>query len=86
MRGLKGQVIHGGTQWERLQIAVFITDSESQGLMLRTNVDGRLASGLGAYPADSQFTRDMEPQYSEALSEFTKQITVSLRNYLVSSH
>ncbi|WP_244808735.1 hypothetical protein [Caballeronia zhejiangensis] len=86
VRGLKGRVIHGGKQWERLQITVFITEAENHGVTLRAIVDGRLASGLGAYPADSQFTQDMEPAYSEDLSNFTKQLTTSIRDYIDSAN
>lgn len=81
VRGIRGQVIRGGRDWERLQLTIAVTGSGNQ-RMLRVTADGRLASGLGGYPSDSQFTRDMEPQYSMNLSEYTKRFARSLRNHL----
>ncbi|WP_147289961.1 hypothetical protein [Crenobacter cavernae] len=80
VRGLKGRTIHGGSLWERLQISFFVTQAPS-GPFLRASIDGRVASGLGAYPPDSQFT-DMEPQYTLDLTEFTRSLTVAFKDYL----
>jgi len=83
VRGIRGQVIRGGRDWERLQITAAITGGGNNNRRtLRVTVDGRVASGLGGYPPDSQFTRDMEPQYSMNLTEYTKRLANALRDRL----
>jgi hypothetical protein len=84
VRGVRGQVIRGGRDWERLQLTIAVTGGgNNHQLILRVTVDGRIASGLGGYPQDSQFTRDMEPQYSMNLTEYAKRLASALRDRLL---
>jgi hypothetical protein len=74
IRGLRGEVILGGKDWERVQVSIFALQGEKGTIQLRTLVDGRIASGLGSYPPDSSFTTDMEPRYSGALTEYARRL------------
>lgn len=71
IKGLRGYVISGGSEWERIQMYFALQQYGSQ-TVLRVVADGSLASGMGDYPADSQFTKLMEPMHAEALTEFAK--------------
>lgn len=65
--GLRGVVIQGSTAYaERLQI-VLIVQPSADGVRTHLMVDGQWASGLGT-PSRLDY-RDMEPQYSAALSD-----------------
>lgn len=74
IRKLRGEVIPGGRDWERVQVSVFALQREKNVIQLRTSVDARIASGLGNYPPDSSFTTDMEPRYSGALTEYARRL------------
>jgi hypothetical protein len=82
VRGLRGRVVQGGTDWERLQLTLALTGAKDSPT-LRVTADGDLASGIGSYPPDSSFTRSMEPQYKGQLSDFAKKLANDLRNYLI---
>lgn len=82
VRGLRGRVVQGGTDWERLQLTVALTGAKNSPT-LRVTADGDLASGIGSYPLDSSFTRSTEPQYKGQLSDFAKKFANDLRNYLI---
>lgn len=82
VKGLRGEVIDGGGFWERIQLSFFVTGSEET-RRLRVFVDGRLASGLGGYPPDTQFTMDMEPDHAESLDVFARALVVALRDHIV---
>jgi hypothetical protein len=74
VRGLRGEVIRGGRDWERLQVSIVALREQNNTIRLRATIDGRLASGVGAYPADSVFTTDMEPRFSGALNDYARKL------------
>jgi len=80
IRGLRGQIISGGKDWEKFLLTVSITGADPR--MLRATVDGQLASGIGTYPADTQFTRDMDTQFKGNVNEYSKKLIVGLRKFL----
>jgi hypothetical protein len=82
VRNIRAHVIKGGHDWEKLDIAMFVVPKSSSQWTLRVFVDGALSSGIGGYPPDSQFTVDMEPAYSDALSNYAKELALSLGEYL----
>ncbi len=82
VRGLKGEVLAGGSDWERLQVIVFLVSGGQAQATLRTTIDGRIASGLGGYPADSNFITDMEPRYGGALSEYARRLLNEIQKAL----
>jgi hypothetical protein len=82
IRGLRGRVIQGGRYWERVQISFARLQSKDKE-HIRVLADGMLATGVGEYPPDSQFTRAMEPEYSAALTEYTAQIANGFRDFLM---
>lgn len=75
--GVRGWVIKGGKQWEKVQIA-FALMRESDKAELRIFTDGRLASGEHP-PVDTRYEYDMEPKYSANLTDFSK---ILLDNFL----
>ena len=81
IRGLKGRVIRGGRYWERLDISFALLQSKASA-RVRVMIDGVLAAGVGSYPPDSQFTRNMEPEYAASLTEYTAQMADGLREFL----
>lgn len=82
VRGLKGEVLAGGSDWERLQVSVFLVSGGQSQATLRTTIDGRIASGLGGYPADSNFITDMEPRHGSALSEYARRLLNEIQKAL----
>ena len=82
VRGLRGHVIQGGSDWEKLQLQLALTGGKVSPT-LRVTADGDLSSGIGGYPPDSSFTRSMEPQYKGPLSDFAKKLANDLRSHLV---
>lgn len=86
IRGLRGTVIRGGNDWEKVQLTFSLTGNASNGKsVLRLAGDGQIASGMGAYPPDSQFIRDLEPKYAKSLQDYTKKTVIALRQFLESS-
>lgn len=84
IRGLKGEVIQGGNEWEKIQIS-FIRSSQNSGIKeLIVLVDGHLASGIGRSPEDMQFTKSMEPKFSNNLNNYAKKLSTSLISYIKS--
>ncbi len=72
VHGVRGWVVRGGNQWEKVQIAFSILGSGDSS-KVRIFVDGMLASGIGSVPPpDSKFTYSMEPKYASQLSEFAQ--------------
>jgi hypothetical protein len=71
VRGLKGEVVKGGAQWERLSLAISVSSTGSDREEVRTITEGFLASGFG-YPPDDSFTQSMEPAHTRDLHEYTK--------------
>lgn len=80
IRGLRGRVINGGRDWEKLQLTLSITGKPQR--TLRASLDGQLASGIGNYPGDSQFTRDMDVQFKGNVTEYSKKLVTALRAFL----
>lgn len=73
VRGVKGVVVQGGANWERLQLSFMLKQpTGSAPTALRVFADGRLAASLGGYPPDTQFTEDIEVKHGQRLGEFTK--------------
>lgn len=85
VRTIRGHVIPGGTAWERLQISFVLYSSEPSEYNLKVYVDGRVASGAGGYPPDSQFSKDMEPAHAEAVSTYTRRLASELADHLKSA-
>lgn len=84
VRGLRGQVVRGGADWERTQLTFVVTGgAKGKPAILRVTIDGRLASGVGTYPPDSQFTRDMEPKNSITMTEYAKRLGNALRVHIL---
>lgn len=79
LRGIRGQVIKGGTEWEKIQISVV----KSGDTEVRFLIDGLLASGVGGYPPDSQFTKSIEPGNAQDLTVYTKALATAFGDYLV---
>ncbi len=80
VRGLRGYVIAGGQQWEKLQISFTLTGDKPQQVVVA--VDGLLANSIGGYPPDSQFTKNMEPAFSKALSDFARALATELGHFM----
>ncbi len=69
--GVRGWVIDGGQEWERVQISFALLGSERR--TIRIFVDGMLASGIGPDPPpESKFTYSMEPEHALALSNHAR--------------
>jgi hypothetical protein len=86
VRGLRGHVIRGGPNWERLKFTIAITGGGKTGSStLRVILDGKIASGLANYPQDADFTRDMEPEFYRNLDEYAKRMADGLSSRLVGS-
>lgn len=79
VRGLRGHVIPGGIEWERLQLTISITIDGK----LMVVVSGLIAPGLGPYPPDSQFTSNMESRHSKNLWEYSQKLTNDLLEHLI---
>lgn len=79
IRGLRGEVLRGGKDWERVQVSVVALQETNNVIRLRALIDGRIASGLGSYPPDSSFTTDMEPRYSGAMTEYARRLLDSIQ-------
>lgn len=77
--GVRGWVIDGGQEWERVQISFALIGSENK--KVRIFVDGMLASGLGsAPPPASKYTYSMEPDYAALLSNHARATLDKLLN------
>jgi hypothetical protein len=75
IRGIRGWVIPGGVQWEKVQICFLASVAEGNKRNMRIVVDGMLAPGIGERtPPDSKFTYSMEPQYAENVHQFARSI------------
>lgn len=71
VRGLRGCIITGGRLWELIQITFTRFGNDSS--RISVIVDGWTAPGF-LYPADSQFTRSMEPEYAGSVSDFARML------------
>jgi len=81
IRGIKGFVIKGGADWEKVQL--LFTKSIIEGEpVVHIYADGLLSSGIGNYPKDSQFTKSIEPSYTSALQEFVNNTAYQLSEFL----
>lgn len=78
VRGLRGAVVKNGSRWERLQIAINLA-AVPGGYDARVQVDGALGSGWKRPKTDSGYDEDIERDYSGALADFAKELTVVLR-------
>jgi hypothetical protein len=79
VRNLKGEIIHGGNQWERLSLAVSVTPLDQNNEEVRAIADGFLASGF-SYPPDESFTQSMEPAHSRDLQDYTRAMISQIGN------
>jgi hypothetical protein len=79
VRGLQGVVVAGSKQWERIDIAVFYPNRPS-GSTLRIEIDGNWGSGIVAPSTDKGYDHPLQPEFSGALNEFAKQLSVLLRH------
>jgi len=82
IRGLKGEVLPSSTLWEKLQLVFIKSGMHPNDLELIVMADGQLSAGIGEYPPDTQFTRDMEPEYSESLTNYAKKISTSINDFI----
>jgi hypothetical protein len=82
VRGLRGHVIKGGRDWEKIQIQFMIGAGDDGSQNLRAFVDGQLSSGIGAYPPDSKFTTSMEPKEAGSLTSYAKELVDAFKMYL----
>jgi hypothetical protein len=82
VRNIRGQVVTGGREWEKINIAAFIIPISKDIMKIRIIVDGLLSSGLGAYPPDSQFTTSMEPAHAQNLTEYAQKLATALSSFL----
>ena len=73
IRGLRGIVIPGNNEWERVQVVITLS-KVSSGRRLRIQVDGSLASRINPPATDQSYDRDMEPRYSGALGDFAREL------------
>jgi hypothetical protein len=78
VRGLRGHVIKGGSEWEKIQIMIVRSGSGE----VRFITDGMLASGAGSYPPDTQFIKSIEAFNAEALSSYAKTLATAFRDYV----
>jgi hypothetical protein len=83
VRYLKGEIIHGGNQWERLSLAVSVTPIDQNSQEVRAIAEGFLASGF-TYPPDDSFTQSMEPAHSRDLQDYARAIISQIGNALKS--
>ncbi|WP_315783913.1 MULTISPECIES: hypothetical protein [unclassified Bradyrhizobium] len=77
-RGMRGVVILGSSEWERLQITITLSNAAA-GRRLRIQVDGSLGSGINPPSTDQGYDRDMEPKYSRPLEDFARQLATLIR-------
>lgn len=82
VRGLKGTVVSGSPYWERVSLSFALLQSE-RNARVRILADGMLATGIGGYPQDSQFTRSMEPEYAGPLTEYAARIADEFRQFVL---
>jgi hypothetical protein len=87
VRGIKNLVIAGGEFWERLEISIVrIPQTTGFGsVTIRLFVDGTVASGIGNYPPDTQFTTHMEPKYAKSLAGFADKLTTDFRRFIMAT-
>jgi hypothetical protein len=78
VRGLRGYVVRGNNQWEKLQVTFTLTRNGE----VAVSVDGWLASGF-QYPSDTQFTTSMETTFPDDLHMFTEKLAGDFHNYLI---
>lgn len=81
IRDLHGCVLQGSSYWEKLQVSFSVVGTDRR--EIEVVVDGWLASAMWTPPADSQYTKNMQPEHREALSVFNGQLSGDLRRYLL---
>ncbi|WP_431113230.1 hypothetical protein [Variovorax paradoxus] len=84
VRGLRGYVIRGGHDWEKLQLTISLTRAASgSSPTLRVTADGHLSSGIGSYPSDTQF--ESRSIAAGGLTDISKRVANELRNFVLHS-
>jgi hypothetical protein len=84
VRGLRGYVVRGGRDWEKLQLTFSLTRTASgSSPTLRVTADGHLSSGIGSYPSDTQF--ENRSIATGGLTEISKRVANELRNFVLHS-
>lgn len=78
VRGLRGHVIKGGSEWEKIQISAV----KSGATEVRFIADGMLASGAGNYPPDSQFTKSIEAGNAQDLTLYASTLATAFSDYI----
>jgi hypothetical protein len=77
VRGLRGCIV-GNSQWDLLQVSFTRTGEEYR--QVSVVVEGWFASGFH-YPLDSQFTTNMQPEFSGELHDFTEMLANDFSAY-----
>jgi hypothetical protein len=79
-KGMRGLVIPGNADWERIQITISLLGSGND-RRLRLGADGFLGSGLRPPVSDQGYDRSMEPDYAQALTLFVRTLATQLRTF-----
>ncbi len=79
VRCLHGYVVHDNNQWELIQVSFTLTGGSDRQVVV--SADGWLASGFRC-PLDTQFTKSMQPEYSAALANFTRNLRSDFSDYM----
>lgn len=74
VRQLRGVVIPGSKAWERIQIAISLSNISGGGRRILLQVDGNLGFGINPPDADGGYDADIEPKYSRDLNNFTREL------------
>jgi hypothetical protein len=70
---LRGEVIDGDRRrWERLQLTLVTTPTDDGLLRVVLVLDGQYAPGIGPHAPERRSYRDMETDYAEQLSTYTR--------------
>jgi hypothetical protein len=65
-------------RWERLQLSLLAAPLDAKNFQIVLIVDGQYAPGIGTTPPALESYRDMEPQYTSALTTYTKALLTTL--------
>jgi hypothetical protein len=65
-------------RWERLQLSLLAAPLDGKNLQVILIIDAQYAPGIGTTPPAPESYRDMEPQYTSALTTYTKALLTTL--------
>ncbi|MCP4348645.1 MAG: hypothetical protein GY795_24460 [Desulfobacterales bacterium] len=76
---IKNEIIANKNYWEKIEVSIFLTRKNTM-LKIRCYIDAQYGAGLNKPPSNYS---DMEPKYSEQLDNYTGELLVKIRDYIV---